>query len=87
MGSQIKQYSWIAVVEPVEINIVVFSAQQHGKDQEFIKKLKQKGIAISLLAKGKLRIVAHLDYRQVMHEYVLEAFKKLRFYYHLFLFF
>jgi threonine aldolase len=41
--------------------------------------LKQKGIAISLLAKGKLRIVTHLDYRQVMHEYVLDALDKLSF--------
>ena len=47
--------------------------------QEFIKKLKQKGIAISFLAKGKLRMFVHLDYRQVMHEYVLEAFIKLLF--------
>ena len=67
------------VVEPVETNIIVFSVQSHIKDQEVIEMLKQKGIAISLLAKGKLRIVTHLDYRQVMHEYVLEALDKLSF--------
>jgi threonine aldolase len=59
--------------------IIVFSVQSHIKDQEVIEMLKQKGIAISLLAKGKLRIVTHLDYRQVMHEYVLEALEKLSF--------
>ena len=79
LGAQLQQCSWVAVVEPVETNIVVFSAQPHIKDQEVIEKLKQKGIAISLLAKGKLRIVTHLDYRQVMHEYVLEALMKLSF--------
>ncbi len=79
LGSQLEQCSWVAVVEPVETNIVVFSAQLHIKDQEVIGKLKQKGIAISLLAKGKLRIVTHLDYRQVMHEYVLEALEKMNF--------
>ncbi len=79
LGSALQQCSWVAVVEPVETNIVVFSAQPHIKDQDVIDKLKQKGIAISLLAKGKLRIVTHLDYRQVMHEYVLEAFEKLSF--------
>lgn len=79
LGSALQQCSWVAVVEPVETNIVVFSAQPHVKDQDVIEKLKQKGIAISLLAKGKLRIVTHLDYRQVMHEYVLEALEKLSF--------
>lgn len=79
IGSQLKQCSWVAVVEPVETNIVVFSAQPHIKDQLVIEKLKQKGISISLMAKGKLRIVTHLDYRQVMHEYVLEILEKLEF--------
>ena len=79
LGAQLSKCSWVAVVEPVETNIVVFSVQPHIQDKEVIEKLKQKGIAISLLAKGKLRIVTHLDYRQVMHEYVLEAFGKLSF--------
>ena len=79
LGSALQQCSWVAVVEPVETNIIVFSVQSHIKDQAVIEMLKQKGIAISLLAKGKLRIVTHLDYRQVMHEYVLDALDKLSF--------
>ncbi len=79
LGCALQQCSWVAVVAPVETNIIVFSVQPHIKDQEVIEMLKQKGIAISLLAKGKLRIVTHLDYRQVMHEYVLEALEKLSF--------
>ena len=79
LGKQLEQCSWIEVVEPVETNIVVFSVQPYIQDKEVIEKLKQKGIAISLLAKGKLRIVTHLDYRQVMHEYVLEALEKMSF--------
>lgn len=79
LGTQLEQCDWVAKLEPVETNIVVFSAQPHIQDQLVIEKLKQNGISISLLAKGKLRIVTHLDYRQVMHEYVLEALEKLRF--------
>lgn len=79
LGSQLEKCSWVAVVEPVETNIVVFSVQPQIQDKEVIEKLKQKGIAISLLGKGKLRIVTHLDYRQIMHEYVLEAFQKMSF--------
>ena len=77
LGTQLEQCDWVAKVEPVETNIVVFSAQPHIQDQLVIEKLKQKGISISLLAKGKLRIVTHLDYRQVMHEYVLEVIEKI----------
>ena len=79
LGDKLQQCSWVEVVEPVETNIVVFSAQSNIDDKEVIEKLKQKGIAVSLLAKGKLRIVTHLDYRQVMHEYVLETLEKLEF--------
>ncbi|WP_396158148.1 threonine aldolase family protein [Flavobacterium sp.] len=79
LGTQLEQCDWVAKVEPVETNIVVFSAQPHIQDQLVIEKLKQKGISISLLAKGKLRIVTHLDYRQVMHEYVLEVLDKIAF--------
>jgi len=28
---------------------------------------------------GKLRIVTHLDYREVMHNYVMEALEKIKF--------
>jgi threonine aldolase len=79
LGIQLEQCNWVAKVEPVETNIVVFSAQPYIQDQLVIEKLKQKGISISLLAKGKLRMVTHLDYRQVMHEYVLEVFEKIAF--------
>lgn len=79
LGMQLEQCDWVSKVEKVETNIVVFSAQPHIQDQLVIEKLKQKGISISILAKGKLRMVTHLDYRQVMHEYVLENLEKLRF--------
>lgn len=79
LGSKLAECSWVLRVAPVETNIIVFSVQSHIEDNLVIEKLKQKGIAISLLAKGKLRIVTHLDYSQVMHEYVLEIIEKLIF--------
>jgi len=78
LGKQLQQCSWVASVEPVETNIIVFSVQSHIEDQQLMDKLKQKGISISLLGKGKLRIVTHLDYREVMHTYVLETLEKLK---------
>jgi threonine aldolase len=79
LGKQLEQCSWVATVEPVETNIIVFSVQPHIQDQELMDKLKQKGISISLLGKGKLRMVTHLDYREVMHTYVLETLEKMQF--------
>lgn len=79
LGKMLEHCSWVSVVEPIETNIVIFSPISEVTDQQIIEKLKQKGISISLLAKGKLRMVTHLDYRQIMHEYVLEALQKMVF--------
>lgn len=68
---------WVAGVEPVETNIVVFSLTPGYSEQLLIEKLKQKNISISSITKGRLRIVTHLDYREVMHTYVMETLEKL----------
>ena len=79
LGKQLESCTWVAKVELVETNIIVFSVQSHIDDKLVMDKLKQKGIAISLLGKGALRMVTHLDYRQIMHEYVLETLEKIDF--------
>jgi len=79
LGLKLAECSWVLSVAPVETNIIVFSVQSHIEDNLVIEKLKQKGIAISLLAKGSLRMVTHLDYKEVMHTYVLETLEKLEF--------
>lgn len=79
LGKQLEQCLWVAKVEPVETNIIVFSVQPQIEDRQVMAQFKQKGIAISLLGKGALRIVTHLDYRQVMHDYVMETLQKMKF--------
>lgn len=79
LGALLELLPWVAKVEPVETNILIFSVQPYIKDVEVIEKLKQKNIAISSLGKGKLRIVTHLDYKEVMHSYVLEVLQKITF--------
>jgi threonine aldolase len=66
--------SWVAAVEPVETNILIF-LWLHCNDQALIE-IKAKNISISSMGPGKLRIVTHLDYREVMHT-VLETLSKL----------
>ena len=77
IGAILSTKSWIASVEPVETNILIFSLAEGYSDQLLIEKLKQKNILISSLGHNKLRIVTHLDYKEVMHTYVLEMFSKI----------
>ena len=79
LGGFLQQLPWIEKVEPVETNILIFSLKPQYSEAALIEKLKQKSIFISSLGKGKLRIVTHLDYKEVMHNYVLEAFQKMTF--------
>jgi threonine aldolase len=58
---------------------LIFEVKKTLEEKMVIEKFKDKGILISSMGQGKLRIVTHLDYRQVMHEYVLEALEKLSF--------
>ncbi len=79
LGNLLEKMPWVANVEPVETNILIFGLQPFVDEKLFMDKLKQKGIAISSMGHGKLRIVTHLDYKEVMHEYVMEVFSKLQF--------
>ena len=76
LGDLLRKMPWVANVEPVETNILIFGLQANVDEKIFVERIKQKGIAISSMGHGKLRIVTHLDYKEVMHEYVLEVFQK-----------
>lgn len=78
LGKVLSGLSWVKAVEPVETNIVIFSVNDRIDDKLVIEKLKQKRIGISLMAKNTLRMVTHLDYKQVMHEYVIDALEKIK---------
>ena len=77
LGAVLQQLPWVDKVEPVETNILIFSLKKGIDENVLIEKLKQKSIYISSMGPGKLRMVTHLDYREVMHDYVIEALKRL----------
>jgi len=77
IGAVLAKLNWVEKVEPIETNILIFSIQSSINEASLMSKLKQKGISISAMGHGKLRIVTHLDYREVMHTYVLETLLKL----------
>ncbi|MEN9907497.1 MAG: hypothetical protein RLZZ540_638, partial [Bacteroidota bacterium] len=61
LANILKKKSWVASVEPVETNILIFSLVPEYKDEVLIEKLKQKNISISAVGNRKLRMVTHLD--------------------------
>ena len=64
----LKKQSYVKEVEKVETNIVIFYLNEEIQESNFLQYLKEKGIIISSMGQGKLRIVTHLDYTQEMHE-------------------
>lgn len=79
IGLVLEKLEWVAKVEPVETNILIFEVISTVKDSDVIEQLKQKNISIIAMGDRKLRMVTHLDYREVMHGYVLETLVKMSF--------
>ncbi|HZH69837.1 MAG TPA: GntG family PLP-dependent aldolase [Flavobacteriaceae bacterium] len=71
IGEALSNHQEVKTVEPVETNIVIFYLREGVSEKEFIAKLLTKNILISSMGQGKLRIVTHLEYKDAMHEYVL----------------
>lgn len=79
LGDVLSSLDWVGKVEPIETNILIFSLRAGLDEKWVIEKLRQKNIAISSMGQGKLRIVTHMDYKQVMHDYVLDVLQKFSF--------
>lgn len=73
----LSRLNWVEKVETVETNILIFSVRKGLNENMLIAALKEKNIHISSMGHGKLRIVTHLDYKEVMHSYVLETMERI----------
>ena len=71
IGSVLENCSFIKNIEPVETNIVIFNLNDDINGVTFINELKNRGVFISDMGQGKLRIVTHLDYNSRMHDVFL----------------
>lgn len=69
---------FIAKVEPVETNIIIFELTDKKNDAKLVKLLADKNIRVSTMGNGKLRMVTHLDYTEAMHERFLTVLKNLQ---------
>lgn len=79
LAAVLSNLPWVEKVENPETNILIFEVKKPLDEKTVIEKLKAKGILISSMGQGKLRMVTHLDYKQVLHEYVLEHIQKISF--------
>ncbi|APG64133.1 threonine aldolase [Tenacibaculum todarodis] len=68
--------SYVKNVEPVETNIVIFYVDDSMDANDFISKMKDKNILLTPMGEGKIRIVTHLDYTDIMHEKLLKVLKE-----------
>ncbi|RAR70096.1 threonine aldolase family protein [Flavobacterium aciduliphilum] len=79
LGTLLASLPWVENVAPVETNILIFHVRPSLDEQWVIEKFKQKNIFISSMGRGILRIVTHLDYKEVMHDYVMDAISRITF--------
>lgn len=79
LGQILASKSWIKEVAPVETNIVIFTLEARVDEKIFLDTLKQKSILISSMGQGKLRMVTHMDYRGVMHDFVIDVLSRMEF--------
>ena len=77
IAKTLKTLQLIDHVAPVETNIIIFSLISSEDENQFIKKMRAKGIFFISLGKGKLRMVTHRDYTDAQHDYVLTTLTKL----------
>lgn len=66
---------FVKKIEPVETNILIFYVDDSMNADDFIEKLKEKGILLTPMGEGKIRIVTHLDFTNDMLDYLLKTLK------------
>ncbi len=77
LGETLKKSAWVAKVEPVETNIIIFQLYEQFNEQTFLSELEKHQIRIISMGEGKLRIVTHLDFTDAMLEKVVDVLKHM----------
>ncbi|MFI1743881.1 threonine aldolase family protein [Thalassobellus sediminis] len=77
IGEELSKLTMVKTVESIETNIVIFELNDDIEEKYFIQKLADKNIHIIGVGGGKLRMVTHLDYTNVMHNQLLKTLQYL----------
>lgn len=70
--------SYIDEVLPAQTNIIIFKLNKTFTEKDFLKKLKEKNIHVSIFGPQTIRIVTHLDFTDEMLGIVLSALKEIK---------
>lgn len=73
--SVLQTLSYVKKIEPVETNILIFYVNDDMNADDFIAKMAEKGILLTPMGDGKIRIVTHLDFTDDMLEQLLKELK------------
>ncbi|MEC8324158.1 MAG: GntG family PLP-dependent aldolase [Bacteroidota bacterium] len=77
IGQILQNKSYVAKLQPIETNILIFELASHINADKFVFNLEKKGVLISNMGGGKLRMVTHLDYNLEMHEKLIEILESI----------
>ncbi|MDF0716444.1 GntG family PLP-dependent aldolase [Muricauda sp. 334s03] len=78
IGEVLESLDFIKKVEPIETNIIIFEIDETKMSSEaFLEQLTKNEVSIIGMGQGKLRIVTHLDYTDVMHQHFLKVLKSI----------
>ena len=77
IGQILQNKSYVAKLQPIETNILIFELASHINADKFVLNLEKKGVLISNMGGGKLRMVTHLDYNVEMHEKLIEILESI----------
>ena len=77
IGTVLRALAIVKRIAPIETNIIIFELDETViSAQQFTDQLRQENIHIIGMGHGKLRIVTHMDYTDVMHDHFLTVLKK-----------
>ncbi len=78
IGSVLSGLKYVKKVEPIETNIIIFEVDEaYYSSEAFTAILLEKDIHIISMGQGKLRMVTHLDYTDIMHDRLLSMLPSL----------
>lgn len=76
IGEVLATCAFVAKVEPIETNIVIFYVNDDIDPMDFIKKMEEKNILMISMGEGKIRIVTHLDFTNKMLDKLIATLKE-----------
>lgn len=75
LGETLAEQTYVQSVEKVETNILIFNLMNDVNEQKFLSYLNENNIFIIGMGEGKLRMVTHLDFDDLMMEEVIRVIK------------